>query len=446
MAVAAESALELEPDRERARELARDHNAIPVACRFVEDTETPVSAFLKLRGAGPSFLLESAEQGGRQGRYSFLGFRPRAVLRWSGGTLSEWTGELDAGSPPSATHDAPDPYAAVSEYLDGLRVAPVEGLPPFAGGAVGFFGFDLVRTVEPLAEPNPDPLGLPDMALMITDTLVCFDHQRHELTVLAHAYVDGPDDVDEAFDRAVATIEDVRAKLREPVPASPRRSSADAEPVGVRVEHDARAVRVQRQPHHRVHPRRRRLPGRPVAALLGPGARRGVLDLPRPAHGQPLALHVLPRVRRLPDRRRVARAAAQGHRPARRDAPDRGHLPARRRRGRGPPPRRGAARRPQGARRARDARRPRPQRPRAGERVRHRRGRGADGGRDLLARPAHRQPGLGDASRGRHRDGRTASHAAGGHAVGRAQGARDADHRRARAPQARRRTAARSAT
>jgi len=234
MAVAAESGLEVEPDRERARELAREHNVIPVACRFVEDTETPVSAFLKLRGEGPSFLLESAEQGGRQGRYSFLGFRPRAVLRWSAGTLSEWTGELDSASSPSATLDAPDPYAAVSEYLERLRVAPVEGLPPFAGGAVGFFGFDLVRTVEPLGEPNPDPLGLPDMALMITDTLVCFDHQRHELTVLANAYVDEPGDADAAFDRALAAIEEVRAGLREPVPAPP--PAATAKPVDVRFE------------------------------------------------------------------------------------------------------------------------------------------------------------------------------------------------------------------
>ena len=230
MAVAAEPRLEAEPDRARVRELARDFNAIPVAGRFFEDTETPVSAFLKLRGDGPSFLLESAEQGGRQGRYSFLGFRPRAVLRWSGGTLSEWRGELAAASPPAAVQEAPDPYAAVSEYLGRLRVAPVKGLPPFAGGAVGFFGFDLVRTVEPLGEPNPDPLGLPDMALMITDTLVCFDHQRHELTVLAHAYADDPADADRAFDRAVATIAEVRAKLREPVPSDARPSASPTAP------------------------------------------------------------------------------------------------------------------------------------------------------------------------------------------------------------------------
>jgi anthranilate synthase component I len=238
MAVAAEAGLTVDPDLERVRELARDHNVIPVASRFVEDTETPVSAFLKLRGEGPSFLLESAEQGGRQGRYSFLGFRPRAVLRWSQGRLSEWTGELDSSSPATTTIDAPDPYAAVSEYLERHRVAPVEGLPPFAGGAVGFFGFDLVRTVEPLGEPNPDPLGLPDMALMITDTLVCFDHQRHELTVLAHAYVDGPDGVDAAFERAVSTIEEVRAKLREPVPP-PLHSASDPAAPGREAEEAA---------------------------------------------------------------------------------------------------------------------------------------------------------------------------------------------------------------
>jgi len=232
MAVAAElGGLNLEPGLDRARELARSSNVIPIASRFVDDTETPVSAFLKLRGEGPSFLLESAEQG-RLGRYSFIGFRPRAVLRWSAGTLSEWTGEdLDTAGEPTRSLDAPDPYGAVSSYLDRYRLAPVEGLPPFAGGAVGFFGFDLVRTVEPLGEPNPDPLGLPDMALMLTESLVVFDHQRHELTLLAHAFVDDAADVAPAYGRAVATIEQVRERLREPVPAPQAGSRGSADPV-----------------------------------------------------------------------------------------------------------------------------------------------------------------------------------------------------------------------
>ena len=70
----------------------------------------------------------------------------------------------------------------------GFTVAEPERLPPFAGGAVGFFGYDLVRTVEPLGEPNPDPLGLPDLALMVCELMLAFDHLRHEVTVLAYAF------------------------------------------------------------------------------------------------------------------------------------------------------------------------------------------------------------------------------------------------------------------
>jgi anthranilate synthase component 1 len=189
------------PSLEHARSLAREHNLIPVSETFVEDCETPVSAFLKLRGSGPAprepaFLLESAEQG-RVGRYSFIGFRPRKVLRWSLG-------------------DGGDPYALVASELAGFRPAPLDGLPPFAGGAVGVFAYDLVRTVEPLGKPNPDPLGLPDLALMLSDALVVFDHLKRTITVLANAYAD--DDLDASYGDALATIADVRARLREPVP------------------------------------------------------------------------------------------------------------------------------------------------------------------------------------------------------------------------------------
>jgi anthranilate synthase component 1 len=183
----------LEPDLDRARDLARTANLVPVRYRFIDDCETPVSAFLKLRGAGPAFLLESAEQG-RLGRWSFLGFRPRSILRWSEGKLAEWGGESapesGSGAPPDRVTEAPDPYAAVAEYLARFEIAEPEELPPFAGGAVGFFGYDLVRTVEPLGKANPDPVGLPDMALMITDVLVAFDHQRHEVTLIANAFVE----------------------------------------------------------------------------------------------------------------------------------------------------------------------------------------------------------------------------------------------------------------
>jgi len=216
MAVAAESEMLIEPSLDGARELAAKGNVVPVRTRFVDDCETPVSAFLKLRAGepegAPCFLLESAEQG-QVGRYSFVGIRPRSMLRWADGVLTE-TGAADL--------PAPDPYAAVAESLARFQLAPVDDLPPFAGGAVGFFGYDLVRTVEPLGEPNPDPLGLPDMALMITDVLLVFDHLRHELTIMSCAFAEDEGGIDAAYERSVATIAEVRDRLRGAVPAPGR--------------------------------------------------------------------------------------------------------------------------------------------------------------------------------------------------------------------------------
>jgi anthranilate synthase component I len=196
MAVAVD--LELTPGLDRVRELAREHNLVPLRHTFIADCETPVSAYLKLRGDGPSFLLESAEQGQRVGRWSFLGLRPRATIRMALG-------------------DHADPYAAVAEEMARYRIAPLEGLPPFAGGAVGLFGYDLVRSAEPtVGLPKPDEAGIPDLALMITDLMVAFDHLRHEVTVLANVFVE--DDLERAYDQAAAAIADVKERLAGPVP------------------------------------------------------------------------------------------------------------------------------------------------------------------------------------------------------------------------------------
>ena len=207
MAVAADPRA-LHPSLNEARELAGHHNLIPLRQTFIEDCETPVSAFLKLRDDGPSFLLESADQGQRVGRYSFIGFRPRKVVRWS-------------------LADGGDPYALAAAEVGRYRQARIDGLPPFAGGAVGFFGYDLVRTVEPLGEPNPDPVGLPDMALMLSDLLVVFDHLKHTVTVLANVYADDPAGIDTAYAAAAAAIADVRSRLAGPVPAPANPPAAD---------------------------------------------------------------------------------------------------------------------------------------------------------------------------------------------------------------------------
>ncbi len=182
---------------------------VPVLERFVDDCETPVSAFLKLRDGKPCFLLESAEQG-RVGRYSFLGFRPRLELRWSDGTLT-----IDQGSNREQRPE-PEPYGAAARLIEGFHLAGDESLPPFPGGAVGLWGYDLVRTVEDLGPPNPDPVGLPDMALMVCEVLLAFDHLNHELTILAYDWGGDGD-----RERAEAAIADVRAALRQPVPVPP---------------------------------------------------------------------------------------------------------------------------------------------------------------------------------------------------------------------------------
>jgi anthranilate synthase component 1 len=193
------------PTLEEARALAREHNLVPLRETFIDDCQTPVSAFLKLRDDGPSFLLESADQG-RVGRYSFIGYRPRKVLRWSLG-------------------DPGDPYALAASEVGRFRPAPLPGLPPFAGGAVGVFAYDLVRTVEPLDDPNPDPIGAPDLALMLTDALVVFDHLKHTVTVLANVYAE--EDLDASYARALETISEVRWRLAGPVPRPARPPAAN---------------------------------------------------------------------------------------------------------------------------------------------------------------------------------------------------------------------------
>jgi anthranilate synthase component 1 len=236
MAVAT-SSLPVTPSLAEARELARDHNVIPLRHTFIDDIETPVSAFLKLRGRGPAFLLESAEQGQRFGRYSFLGFRPRALLRYEHGQMHV----SEQGQTRSLEMDD-GPFEAVAQYLSSYRVAPLEGLPPFAGGAVGMFGYDLVRTAERLPEPNPDDVGTPDMALMVSDALIVFDHLSHSVTILVNAFVDGPDDVDSAYEGTVGLIERARDLLARPVP---RRENGTPRPADPRAAFESNMTRAE---------------------------------------------------------------------------------------------------------------------------------------------------------------------------------------------------------
>ena len=198
------------PQLVEARRLALAHNVVPVTHSFVSDLETPVSAFLKLGAPRRAFLLESAAQGQHMGRYSFLGVGARALVTYAAGRLTV----QENGDCLDIEHA--DPFGALAELLSSYR-PPAGDLPPLAGGLVGYFGYDLVRHLEPLPDAPPDDLGLPEMAFLLADTVLVFDHLKHSITVVANAFVEGRD-IEGPYRHAVQRIADVRAKLARPLP------------------------------------------------------------------------------------------------------------------------------------------------------------------------------------------------------------------------------------
>jgi anthranilate synthase component 1 len=205
------------PSLEEARELSATYNVIPVAHHFLDDTETPVSAFLKLRQAGGCFLLESAEQGLRLGRYSFMGIQAWESVRLNGGTATIRRGGVDTDYD-LAKHGG-DPFSFMEAHLSRYRGPALAGMPPFVGGAVGYFGYDCVRHVEHLPDAPADDLGLPDMAFLLTDVIVVFDHLRHTITLLTNIFRDDEPDLDAAYLAAVGRLKEIKTRLRAPIPA-----------------------------------------------------------------------------------------------------------------------------------------------------------------------------------------------------------------------------------
>lgn len=175
------------------------------------DLETAVSAYLKLRGEGPSFLLESVEGGEHLGRYSFIGTGPARVL-------TSWRGRAelaDGERRQSIPLEGKDVLDLVRALLAG-GPPPTPGLPRFTGGAVGYLGYDLVRDFEHLPATAADTLGLPEAVLLFCDVTVILDHVRHRLWVVAQAPVLGSTEDAQAL--ADAEIDRVVERLRAPVP------------------------------------------------------------------------------------------------------------------------------------------------------------------------------------------------------------------------------------
>jgi anthranilate synthase component 1 len=185
------------------------------------DLDTPVGTYLKLAAAPFSFLLESMVGGERWGRYSFIGLPSREVLRVRGTQIS-----LSRDGAVIETAQADDPTGWIRDYAARRKVRPEPSLPRFSGGLVGYFGYDCVRYFEPrLAATQPaDPLGTPDILLMLADELVVFDNQRATLTIVTHARAD--DAADQA--RARRRLDEIEAQLNARIEVS--RTPLSAQP------------------------------------------------------------------------------------------------------------------------------------------------------------------------------------------------------------------------
>jgi anthranilate synthase component 1 len=214
-------------------ELARGHGVVPVARRVLADLHTPLGVYDRVRGSGPSFLLESAEHGERWGRYSFVGFDPFLVVRSRGGRVS-----IEGALPPGVEEPAAD-----AGLLDTLELllralsAPPLAEVPLHGGAVGYLGYDIVREVERLPETVTDDLGLADAVLTFPRHVIALDHLQQAMTVVTNVVTAGLDedalrDAYLAGDRDNARVLALLAEPshRRPPVAPPRRGVASAQP------------------------------------------------------------------------------------------------------------------------------------------------------------------------------------------------------------------------
>jgi anthranilate synthase component 1 len=208
-------------EAEFQRLAAQGFNRVPILAESFADLETPLSLYLKLANRSNTYLLESVVGGERFGRYSFIGLAAPVRLRAVGSLVTVMHGDVIAEKSQTA-----DPLAFVREFLSRYRVAELPGLPRFCGGLVGYFGYDTVRWIEPRLAGGwlkPDPVGCPDMLLLVSEELAVVDNLSGKLYLVVYA--------DPAKPRA---WHDAQARLREllgalKLPLSPPSETRDAE-------------------------------------------------------------------------------------------------------------------------------------------------------------------------------------------------------------------------
>ena len=189
-----------QPTLEQVKAMAGRGNLVPVYRSINADLETPVSAYLKVARPPYSYLLESVAGGERIGRYSFIGTDPYRVIK---------TG-------PGQPEGQVDPLTPVQEEMNKFKLIPVDGLPRFHGGAVGYLSYDSISYFEPRVPVMPaDPQGLPESVFTFGDTMLVFDHLRHDIKVVSHAHLNG--DIEAAYGAATAKIDEMVDRLSKPL-------------------------------------------------------------------------------------------------------------------------------------------------------------------------------------------------------------------------------------
>ncbi|MBI4633687.1 MAG: anthranilate synthase component I [Deltaproteobacteria bacterium] len=192
------------------KKMTKEGNLIPLYKEILADTETPVSVLMKLRSRPYAFLLESVEGGEKWGRYTFIGSDPRVIFTVrKDEVLIENEGKIVRHK-----HRG-DPLNYLRELMAGYKPVPVEGCPRFYGGAVGFFGYDMVRYFERLPDRTKDDLATDEATFLITDTLMIFDNVRHTVKVVACAMIGEKDDAD-VYKSCTEKIDAMIALLRTP--------------------------------------------------------------------------------------------------------------------------------------------------------------------------------------------------------------------------------------
>ncbi len=190
---------------------AQGYNRIPMVAECLADLDTPLSIYRKLANRPNSFLLESVVGGERFGRYSFIGLPAKKRIEVTSGPEGIRTCVRENGRTVEILEG--NPLTAIEEYYRRFRVAPRPGLPRFAGGLVGYLGYDTIRFIEKkLAAPKEGGLDVPDVLLLLTEEIAVVDNLLGRIYLIVHADPAEP----EAYQKSMARLRELRAMLHRP--------------------------------------------------------------------------------------------------------------------------------------------------------------------------------------------------------------------------------------